>query len=124
MPFFNDEAIFGTAVRMRRKRAERAVQRNNYGGLDGTEKLDMGARGHVTMVTGRFVCDSAAALNNAFLYMESYMDENLYVLTDQYGNDWPNVMLIEVEPDGELNQTFPNGGFTQRYKATFEHLTP
>lgn len=124
MPGFNGEQVFGTAVRMRRKRTERAAQRNNYGGLDGTEKLDMGARGHVTTVTGRFVCEDAASLNAAFLLLESYMDENLYVLTDQYGNNWPNVTLIEVEPDGELNQTFPYGGYTQRYKATFEHLTP
>jgi hypothetical protein len=122
MPTFNGQNIFGTAVRVRRNAAERAIQQNSYGGLSGVEALDMGSRGRVTTVTGRFICQDAATLNSAILLFESYVDGNSYDFVDQFGNVWPSVMLVEFNLTGELNQVFSTGAFTVQYSSRFQHL--
>jgi hypothetical protein len=106
---------------MRRSVGERALQKNAFPGLSGLESLDMGGRGRITNVTGRFVCATVEDLNAAILIFESYKDGNAYVLRDQFGNNWPYVLLEEFTPTGELNNVF-GGGYTQQYSAKFEHL--
>lgn len=81
----------------------------------------MGARGRVTTVTGRFVCPDSATLNAAILTAESYVDGNAYIFVDQFGNAWPQVLMVEFAIVGELNNIF-GGGFTCQYTAKFEHL--
>ena len=122
MPFFNDVDIFGTAVRMRRQAGERAIQKNSFPGLSGVEALDMGSRGRVTTVTGRFVCPDEDTFNAAVLLFESYVDGQAYTLVDQFGNEWPQVMCVEFGITGELNRIFGTGGVTAQYSAKFEHL--
>ena len=82
----------------------------------------MGSRGRVTTVTGRFVCPDADSLNAAVLLFESYVDGNAYVLVDQFGNEWPEVMCAEFGITGELSRMFGSGGYTVQYSAKFEHL--
>jgi hypothetical protein len=122
LPLFNGQAIFGTAIRLRRGVGERALQKNAFPGLSGLESLDMGGRGRVTNVTGRFKCATEEDLNAAILIFESYKDGNAYVLRDQFGNNWPYVLLEEFTPTGELNNIFSIGGYTVQYSAKFEHL--
>ena len=122
MPLFNNQNLFGTSVRTRRGAGERMIQKNSFGGLNGIEALDMGSRGRVTTVTGRFVCPDVPTLNAAILTAESYVDGNAYVFVDQFGNAWPYVQMVEFAITGELNAIAGIGGFTVPYTAKFEHL--
>lgn len=123
MPTFNGESIFGGQVRMSRSGAERAGQRNEYGGLNGKEFLDMGDRGLFTNVTGNHYFATAYELNAAQLLFDSYRDGNVYELVDTLGNAWGNVLLDEFTMTGPIQRVAGSGGYRQTYQAKFEHLT-
>lgn len=122
-PLFNFSAIFGSAIRMKAAVLNPlAFQQAAYPGLNGVEETPLGDRGAITTVTGCLAGASVAQLNAAVFSITNYYNAGWFVLTDQYGNNWPYVRLDAFEP-GEIRVDISTGYYWMfDYQARFFHL--
>lgn len=121
MPAYDGNPIFGRAVRMKTVTNPTQDQMNQFFGLNGVQSLFGGLRGRVTMVQGVLYEADAASLNAAIGEIESYRDGLARVLTDSFGNDWPQVKLEMFDPESPIKLA-STGYYFVTYKATFQHL--
>ena len=122
-PLLDGSAVFGVStICIGPTSHPRREQKANYPGLDGTERLDMGDQGKVTVITGRLFGATEGDLASAFGNLDSYADGQLHVLTDARGTTWSNVIVGSPEPEGR-GQFTPDLGYTQRYSIQLFHLT-
>lgn len=101
----------------------RQAQENKFFGLNGTERLDGGLPGRFTEVKGVHYGADLASFTAAQEGMRSYNDGLAYVLVDNRGVTWANVLLETFQPEGAKVQQDPYGGFWQPYTARLRHLT-
>lgn len=104
--------------------APKGRQINAYPGVDGLEPLDMGNRGAETSVRGVFAAAdlfSMGALLGGMYGLQA--DGGQYVLVDEYGTFWVDVILVDFRPIGPVYLTGdPNYGVVKRYEAEFLHV--
>lgn len=125
MAYFNDQNIFGVAVKMATADNPRSAQVNAYPGLNGLEELDHGLRGRFTTVSGKLIGSNPGDLDGAEALVRSYNDGNVYLLVDNLGRTWANVKLDVFEPSGKIVvMNSPDGGviYVQDYTCRFKHL--
>ena len=99
------------------------LQVNAYPGANGLEVLNMGARGGNTTVAGALGGATAQGLAAAEATFRSLqVSGGAYVLVDNLGTSWSNVILTEFRPVGRIYPAV-GIGFVRKYEMLFFHVS-
>ena len=85
--------VFGTACTIEEQPMANVQQINEFFGINGNQSLFGGTRGRTFYVTGVFIGASPAAIETQKQFMLTYADGYIHTLFDNFGNQWPNVIL-------------------------------
>jgi hypothetical protein len=122
MSSFNGDNLFGVAVQMATQINPVARQETSYPRLSGVSQLILGQRGAVTNASGRIYGWTVADLNAWRMIWFSYYDGVPYLLVDNFGVPWPNVVLDSFTPQDRIVRDNLLG-YSMKYTAVFNHLT-
>lgn len=116
-PTFDGNSMFGQAVTITAKPVQRAVQNNQFFGIDGISTLSAGTRGKLFTAKGIFVAASVPEINAIVDLWETYNDGFAYVLIDTKGKTHSNVQFRgELEQDDRGLCVVAGGGWGLEYK--------
>jgi hypothetical protein len=124
--FNGNSLMFGPASTLVTAINPRAAQRFGAAGVDGEARQDQGFRGMKTHATGILytgAAGTAADLNLLRLIWWSYYDGRPYVLIDNYGQGFPDVLLERIDFEKKVKRDAFHGFFLN-YDAEFYHLSP
>ena len=103
MSSLDDVDLFGSGPHsFSPKGRQRELARRGYAGLDGETIVDMGMRSRIIEQTGRLQAATAAELVAIINSIEAYIDGQAYVLIDNHGLTYENVILEQFELDGPI----------------------
>lgn len=102
--------------------AEKAWQRNSYPGVDGWERLDMGARGKRHRCRAIVAGTNAADLGSILQTLGGYvLAGTSATLVDANGTSWAGCVMVRFQPTGPRYPLFSSpSGVAQRYEAEWE----
>ena len=121
---FNGADIFGAVTEIRYQSNPAAVQRNDYPGVNGVEKLAMGGRGSTISLVGELYGSTSYAIGT-FVYNLMLLQANatpgvfydeVHVLTIN------NAYIEAFRTTGPVMQS-PSHGWTQPYECTIQSTT-
>lgn len=122
VPTYGGVAIFGPTPVIHTVDDERATMEAAFGGVNGIESLDGGSRGRVTTITGWLIGSDIDDLAAFMVGFRALNDGIARILTDTYGNAYPNVLLKRFDPAPRGRINIATGEAFVAYTATFRHL--
>src|ERR1700754_450272 len=114
MPSF-DSVDMGPFVSMQTSAAPPQLQVNESPGVDGLEVLYQGSRGGTTTAHGACFADDLPGLAATEQQFRTLQVSGIVSdLVDTEGSTWPNVMLVQFRPVGEI-LFVPGYGWAREY---------
>lgn len=123
-PTFGGLAIFGLVFTCNTAGNPVAYQVTGYPGVDGVQSIRLGARGGTTTIEGALAGSDPSSLGAQIAILRGLqLAGAVAVLTDQYGEAWPNVRFAEFTTGDRVFRLAENAGYATKYRCSLLHLT-